>query len=201
VVARQKYLEKATDFRRQIKLLKGEDPNAPEKKPATRNGQPAVEPALPFDALFIPDYAERVGLIVPQLPFYGLRGLPLLGINGWNSPELLSLAGAYVEGAVFVDGFFRHSDYSFVKDFVNRCFEKFGEEPTILEAQGYDAAGILLSLAGRADIRTREDLRRVLGSLRDYPGVTGATSFDMDGDARKVLFLLQVRDGQIVQIN
>lgn len=201
VVARQKYLEKATDFRRQIKLLKGEDPNAPEKKPATRNGQPAVEPALPFDALFIPDYAERVGLIVPQLPFYGLRGLPLLGINGWNSPELLSLAGAYVEGAVFVDGFFRHSDYSFVKDFVNRCFEKFGEEPTILEAQGYDAAGILLSLAGRADIRTREDLRRALSSLRDYPGVTGATSFDMDGDAAKVLFLLQVRDGQIVQIN
>jgi branched-chain amino acid transport system substrate-binding protein len=204
IVARQSYADKATDFRRQIKLLKGENSNAPEEKPRPEPDQPTKleeEPELPFEALFIPDYADRVGLIVPQLPFYGIRNVQLLGINGWNSGELLRRGGAYVEGAVFVDGFFRHSDYPFVKDFVNRCFEKYGEEPTILEAQGYDGAGILLSLAARADVRSREDLRNALSIMRNYPGLTGATSFDLDGDARKVLFLLQVRDGAIVQIN
>ncbi|NIQ94532.1 MAG: hypothetical protein GWN87_10185, partial [Desulfuromonadales bacterium] len=62
-----------------------------------------------FDALFIPDYADRVGMIAPQLAYYGIEELPLLGINGWNSPDLLRVAGAFVEGAIFVDGFFAYS--------------------------------------------------------------------------------------------
>jgi branched-chain amino acid transport system substrate-binding protein len=200
IAARQDYPERATDFRRQIKLLKGEDPDAPDLEPDDHESGVA-EPPLPFEALFIPDYAQRIGLIAPQLPFYGIRDLQLLGINGWNSPDLLRRGGNFVEGAVFVDGFFRYSGYPFVKEFVNRSFERYGEEPTILEAQGFDAAGIMLSLAGRADVRTRDELRRALARLQNYPGVTGATSFDERGDAQKVLFLLQVKNGNIVQIN
>jgi branched-chain amino acid transport system substrate-binding protein len=44
-------------------------------------------------------------------------------------------------------------------------------------------------------------LRRALAQLQNYPGVTGATRFDLTGEADKVLFLLQVRNGTIVQIN
>ncbi len=211
VLNRQSYPEKATDFRRQIKLLKGEDPDAPdqgrEAGPETTPANPEEggvvpeEPAVAFDALFIPDYAEQVGLIAPQLAFYGIEELPLLGINGWNSPELLRVAGRYVEGAVFVDGFFRHSSYPFVQEFVKLYVEKYGEEPTILEAQGFDVAGILLAALDRSEVRTREDLWMALIQLRNYPGVTGATSFNEQGDAEKVLFLLQVQNGSIVQIN
>jgi ABC-type branched-subunit amino acid transport system substrate-binding protein len=202
IVASRSYAAEATDFRRQILLLKGEDPDAPEQPetPAT----PEVEqelPPLPFEALFIPDYAERVGLIAPQLAYYEIRDVTLLGINGWNDPELLRLAGVYVEGAVFCDGFYRYSPYPFVQAFVNSYFERFGEEPTILEAQGYDAAGILLAQLSRGEQLTRDDLRNALSRLQNYPGVAGATSFDAQGDAQKVLFLLQVQNGNIVQIN
>lgn len=192
IAARQSYAENATDFRRQIKLLKREDPQAPEPEPPR---------ALPFEALFIPDAADRVGLIAPQLAYYGIEKLPLLGINGWNSPDLVRLAGRFVEGAVFVDGFYRNSPFPFVQAFVERYLEKYGEEPSILEAQGYDAAGMLLTLLARPEIRTREELRLALSRMRNYPGVTGSTSFSSQGDAEKVLFLLQVQDGNIVQIN
>jgi len=200
VVARQIYGEDATDFRRQIKLIKGEDPDAPEPEPAQPD-EDIAQPPLPFEALFLPDYADRIGLLAPQLAFYGIEEIALLGINGWNSPDLVRLAGRFVEGAVFVDGFFRYSPYPFVQDFVDRYFEKYGEEPSILEAQGYDVAGILLFLLDRSEIRTREELRLALAQLRNYPGVTGATSFGLQGDAEKVLFLLQVQNGNIVQIN
>jgi branched-chain amino acid transport system substrate-binding protein len=192
IVARQSYAESATDFRRQIKLLKGENPQAPE---------PVSAKPLPFEALFIPDYADRIGLIAPQLAYYGIEKLPLLGISGWNSPDLIRLAGRSVEGAVFVDGFYRYSPYPFVQEFVDRYFEKYGEEPSILGAQGYDAAGILLTLLDRPGIRTREDLRLALAHLQNYVGVTGATSFSPQGDSEKVLFLLQVQNGVILQIN
>jgi branched-chain amino acid transport system substrate-binding protein len=203
IAAAQSYAEDATDFGRQIKLLKGENPDEPEP-PAPPGGAASTEkekPSLGFDALFIPDYADRVGLIAPQLAFYGIEGLPLLGINGWNSPDLIRLAGRYVEGAVFVDGFFRSSPNPTVKDFVSLYFEKYGEEPTILEAQGFDVADILLSLLDNPEIHSRDDLRQALAGLQNYPGVTGASSFDSDGDVEKGLFLLKVENGNIVQIN
>ena len=201
VVVRQSYSENATDFRRQIKLLKRENPEAPDPPPPGP-GKPAPSaPPLSFEALFIPDYADRVALIGPQLAYYGIEHVQLLGINSWNTPDLIRLGSQFVEGAIFVDGFYRYSPSPVVQEFVQHYFEKYGEEPSILEAQGYHAATILLSILDRSDIRTRQELRHALAGMRNYPGVTGMTTFTPGGDAEKVLFLLQVQNGSIVQIN
>lgn len=207
IIAEQSYLTDQTDFRHQVRLLQGLDPNAADEDEQEKDPDDLEalieeeEETLPFEALFVPDYADRISLIAPQLAFYGLEGVQLLGPNGWNDAELPQLTRQFVEGAVFTDGFFRHSTYPFVQEFVKRFFNQYGEEPSILEAQGYDIAGILLSLLNDSRVRSREDLRRALAQLQNYPGVTGATSFDFRGEADKILFLLQVQNGIIVQIN
>ena len=207
IVAEQSYQTDQTDFRYQVRLLQGLDPDAPdeEEDPADSEspeiaGEEEEEPP-PFEALFIPDYSDRISLIAPQIAFYGLEDIQLLGTNGWNDAELPRLARQFVEGAVFTDSFFLHSSYPFVQDFVADYFDRFGEEPTILEAQGYDIVGIMLTLLNDPDISSREDLRRALSQMQNFPGVTGATSFDLVGEADKILFLLQVQKGVIVQIN
>jgi len=206
IVADQSYFGDQTDFRRQVRLLQGLDPNAPDEEVQVNDSEnPAADTEEkippPFEALFLPDYADRISLIAPQLAFYGLEGVQLLGTNGWNDAELPRLTRQFIEGAVFTDGFFLHSTYPFIKEFVERYFNKFGEEPTILEAQGYDIAGIMLTLLNDPEVRSRDDLRRALAQLQNYPGVTGATRFDLIGEADKILFLLQVQNGTIVQIN
>ena len=213
LIAAERYSPEQTDFRRQVRLLLGLDPDAPdeeeqepeeatdEEEEETESGAEPEEEPPPFQALFIPDYADRIALIAPQLVFYGLKQVQLLGTNGWNDPELLQTAGQFIEGAIFADGFFRHSHYPFVQEFVQRYFAIYGQDPTILEAQGYDAAGILLTLFNSPDIVTREDVRRGLTEIQNFPGVTGATRFDAEGEADKVLFLLQVQDGIIAQRN
>jgi len=206
IVARQSYAESATDFRRQIKLLKGENPDLPDVEVEIPRSGPdkGIKPPpvpLPFQAVFLPDEAARMALVTPQLAFYGIEGAQLLGSNAWNTPELAKSSGRFVEGAVFPDGFFRDSSYPLVRQFVNRYTKKYQEEPSILAAQGYDAAGILLSLLDRPDVRSREGLRIALSQLRNYPGVTGATSFAASGEAEKDLYLLQVKNGNIVQLD
>lgn len=205
VVAEESYLTDQTDFRYQVRSLQGLDPNAPDEEQQTDPNHPdfvAQEEVLPpFEALFIPDYADRISLIAPQLAFYGLEEVQLLGTNGWNDAELPKLARQFVEGAVFTDGFFRHSTYPFIQEFVDLYFNRYQEEPTILEAQGYDTAGILLNLLNDPQVQSREDMRRALAQIQNYPGVTGATRFDFIGEADKVLFILQVQNGAIVQIN
>ena len=203
VIAAESYRDDDTDFGRQIKLLKGEDPSFTEEDMTELEILEDLFvpdfPPVDFDALFIPDYADRVGMIAPQLAYYGIEELPLLGINGWNSPELTRLAGDYVEGAIFVDGFYAYSPYPFVKEFVNRYFDKYGEEPTFIEAQGFDVANILISVLARDDVISRDDVRLALSQLANYPGVTGATSFNLVGDADKTLYILKVENGNIVQ--
>ncbi len=196
VVAMQSYPEKATDFRRQIKRLMGKDPDAPEADAKEKRRSPP-----PFDALLIPDYADKVALIAPQLVFYGLEGVNLLGINGWNSPDLLRQAGRFVEGAVFVDGFFLESPSPAVREFVARYRQAYGDDPTILEAQAFDTAGILLYLLSRPDVQNRRELRQALASLRNYPGVTGTTSFNRRGEAEKELFLIRIEKGGLQQVH
>lgn len=203
IVAEQSYLTEQTDFRRQVRLLQGLNPNAADEEPAKNPDGSYVEEKEPppFEALFVPDYADHISLIAPQLAFYGLEDVQLLGPSGWNDADLPRLTHQFVEGAIFTDGFFSHSSYPFVQEFVKRYFSQFDEEPTILEAQGYDIAGILLTLLNDSHVRSREDLRRAMAHLQDYPGVTGATRFDPMGEADKILFLLQVQNGTIVQIN
>jgi ABC-type branched-subunit amino acid transport system substrate-binding protein len=102
---------------------------------------------------------------------------------------------------VFVSGFFRYSPYPFVQDFVDRFFERYGTEPSLLEAQGYDVAGIMLSLLEQQVPANRENIGRGLMRMRNYPGVTGATGFTPAGDADKLLYLLGIQDGTLVQLN
>lgn len=206
VVAAQSYQTDQTDFRYQVRLLQGLDPKAPdeEEDPVdAENPEPEEEEESlpPFEALFVPDYSDRISLIAPQIAFYGLEDVQLLGTNGWNDAELPRLARQFVEGAVFTDSFFLHSSYPFVQEFVADFLTRFGEEPTILEAQGYDIVGIMLTLLNDPAIVNREDLRRALAQLQNFPGVTGATRFDLIGEAEKILFLLQIQNGVIVQIN
>ena len=205
VIALQDYASEANDFGRQIRRLKGESAYKVEKELTDEELLLDLfvpdPPPFEFEALFIPDYAERIGVIAPQLAYYGIEDVPLLGISSWNSPELLRTVGDYVEGAVFVDGFFAYSPYPFVKEFVDRYHEKHGEVPIFLQAQGYDAAGILLSLLDDPQLRTRDDLRLALSQLQTYPGVTGATTFNRIGEADKLLYLLQVHNGNIEQLN
>jgi len=190
----ESYDAKKTDFGDEIKALTGlnfQEEETEEEKP---------KPIIDFDALFIPDSYARVAMIAPQLAFYDVTGIQLLGTNAWNSKELLKRDSEYLEGAIFVDGFFRNSYYPSVRNFIDRFYFAYGREPTDMEALAYDAASIIVNILQNDKIKTRNDLMDNILQLHDYPGITGTTSFLEDGDAQKSLYVLMVRGNDIIQI-
>jgi len=158
------------------------------------------QPIVDFDALFIPDAPQKAGLIIPQLAFNDVEGIYLLGTNLWHSPTLIDMSREYVQGAIMADGFFAESRNSAVQQFV-KDFEKiYGEKPGVIEATTYDTASILFMLLGRDDIRFRSALRKALMQVDHFPGVTGLTSFDDLGEARKVPYLLRVKGDRFIEL-
>lgn len=199
LVAKQNYSDSESDFRTPIKLLKGENPATPDPvdKEARQRVRIAPGPELPFDVLFIPDVGERVALIASYLAYYGVENVLFLGTSAWNSPELLERSARYVEGAVFAVGFYPGSDQPRVQDFVMRYGNLYGEEPSLLEAEGYDLARLLIGLLEGGEIRTRSELRSALAKVKNYPGVSGDLSFDPLGDAVKKPVLLRIANGSL----
>lgn len=159
-----------------------------------------LPPIIDFDALFVPDAARRVGLILPQLRFFDVRDVTLLGTSDWNDNDLIEIAGRDARGAVFTDAFFAGSPFPFVKDFVKSYYSAYGAEPERLAATGYDAGALLRSILESRPTLSRQRLRDALLKVRDFPGVAGLTSFDASGGTHHSLYLLTVKRGAIEQL-
>ena len=198
------YSEDSTDFKKPISQLLWRNGERPVPQPISEDGEeeelPEAEyPQPPFHALFIPDFADRISLIAPQLMFYGIKDTTLLGINGWNSPDLAERAGRFLKDAVFVDAFFPGSNTPEVKFFIERYRQTYAEDPSILEAQAFEAANILLRSIDDPAVTNREELRQKLANLGDFHGITGTIGFDIFGEARKDLYLLGFKRNRIIE--
>lgn len=198
VIKSSQYRQGTTDFSDEVRRLFGVQ--VKERKEGRRRIK-EYTPASKVQALFIPDGAETVALIVPYLRYYNVKGVQLLGTNGWNSRRLVELGGESVEGAVFVDGFFPESTRPGAAQFARRFNEAYGRPPGVIEAQAYDAAAILISairLSGGASA-DRQTVKNRLRSIGDYTGAAGTLRFDGSGEAVKRLFYLTVKDGRITE--
>jgi len=191
----ESYSGKQTDFGKGIKALTGLDLSEKNKI----SGEKPI-PIVDFDALFIPDSYSTVNMIAPQLAFYDVIGVQLLGTSIWNSPDFLKKDSKYLEGAIFTDCFFLDSACPEVRNFIDHFYAACGREPGNMEALAYDATKIMTDMITEDNVETRDDLKDSLSQLEDYPGITGVTSFSGTGDAEKPLHILTVIDGEIVQI-
>ncbi len=198
VVILEPYQEGQTDFGEEIKkvfqIIEDSDSADDDRKRT-------FEPTIEFDALYIPDYSDRIVLIIPQLVYYNVKDLQLLGSNGWNSPRLMDVKRDYIEGAIFTDGFFINSKNRAIRSFKNNFEETFEILPGILEAQAFDATKMIISIINEKPMVDRASLKNYLYELKNYPGVTGQISFDQNGEAQKEIFLLKAENGRIVQVN
>ena len=86
------------------------------------------------------------------------------------------------------------------KNFVRNFTTNFGEDPTYLSAQAFDAANIVIKhiLMGVAN---RLKMKKSLESVRNFPGVTGMTTLLPSGDSEKNIFALTVKKNKIIQQN
>jgi branched-chain amino acid transport system substrate-binding protein len=158
-----------------------------------RKRDDALEPIVDFDALFIPDAAKKVGLITPQLAYSDIEDVVLMGTNLWHSQQLISMSQDYIQNAILTDGFFAESKDPKVRVFSKKFQDTFDERPGFIEAVAYDSAKILLQALTNPRIRFKSHLKDELLNLVDFPGVTGATSFDYKGDAIRNPYILRVK--------
>jgi branched-chain amino acid transport system substrate-binding protein len=210
IIAIDSYKEGETDFRAPIQRLKTEDlkkygvevpieqdpVKTQTKSPGKKGKRVLYSPG--FDAIFLPGRSTDVALLAAQLAFHDII-VPMLGTNGWNSPEFARIADRSIEGSVFVDGFFVDSPNPSVQEFVERYRRRYQTAPTLFAAQGYDAAHLVVE-ALRKGATSGEGIRDYLLLHHDLPTLAGPADFSPDGTLNRRVFLIQVKQGKLVQV-
>ncbi len=159
------------------------------------------KPVINFQALFIPDKASSVSLILPQIAYNDVTGIYLLGTNIWHDPALIKNAAEYAKNSVITEGYFADSKNLKAHEFAEEFYRLYNEKPGFIAAVAYDTAAMLIKTAMDPSINSRKALRDALAGKRIFDGVTGKTIFGDDGNARKELFFLTVKKGKFVEIN
>ena len=113
---------------------------------------------------------------------------------------MVSEGGKYVDGSIFVDGFFRDSPSPRIKRFVQEFSNTFDSDSTTLEAQAYDAVDLCVQVLTNQEIYSHRQMRDGLMGVMGFDGISGLTSFGLDGKPNKIPFILTVRKGEIQQI-
>ncbi|MBN1541491.1 penicillin-binding protein activator [candidate division KSB1 bacterium] len=152
-------------------------------------------PVTSIDGIFLPVYAEDLAYIAPQMALHNIQARPLGG-NFWADEELLQLQRSYINGAVFVTGFYL-AEYdpqyiAFQNDFRRTTSASPGESALY----GYNVMKLLIETidAGR---RQREELLKNLDSLTSLPVLGGEIVFQGGRRVNRALNLLEFRDGNI----
>jgi ABC-type branched-subunit amino acid transport system substrate-binding protein/predicted negative regulator of RcsB-dependent stress response len=201
VIAVESYEESDRDFSPQIKRLKAEDLKryGTTTTSKTSKGVIRVNYTPGFDAIFLPGDYEQIALIAPQLLFYDMK-VPLLGSNGWNSPDLFRFADKSIEGGVFVDGFFLDTPDPIVQDFVARYRKRYQTTPSLFSALAYDATRLVLE-AIRRGATDGKAVRDDLVAFTDLPTLGGPAAFGPSGTLDRRTYLIQVKQGKFVLLN
>ena len=117
--------------------------------------------------------------------------------------KLIELAGPAANGVYLTSTFVVESTEPHIAAFVKNYEARYASKPQQFAAQAYDATHIMLNAivtAGGANA-TRAKVRDALAATKDFPGVTGKTSFDpATREPIKLLSKLQVQDGKFVSV-
>ena len=148
------------------------------------------------DILYVPDYYQDDALIARQARKLGFAG-PILGGDGWDSPDLAKIGGQAVENCYFTNHYSNDDGRPIVGDFAARYKALYGEAPDALAALGYDSMTIMLDAIRRAGGTEGPALRDAIKAT-DIDVVSGHLSFDADRNPVKSAIIIQIQNGQQV---
>jgi len=176
ITAVEYYEQAATDFRTQLTKLWNEN----------------------IDAIYLPGYYSEIGLILRQAIEIEIE-TQFLSCVGFDNPKVIEIAGSAANGVIFARPFYNpESDNTIVKNFVDKFKKRYGSEPGIYAAHAYDALRIIAEAIKKGG-NSPEEIIEGLYTIKNFSGVTGETSFDVNGDVVKPIQFMKVHNGNFVK--
>jgi len=149
------------------------------------------------DAVYLAAYAPDLAKMIVGLRELGYKGT-IFTTSAFAAPEIIEQVGKPAEGVFLTQAAFdTTSDAPVVKAFVERYRDKYGVNPDLYAAHGYDTMMVLAEALKHGNAIDSEFWRDIR-SLRGYEGATGTIQFDERGDVQKFPRVYVVNNGSLI---
>lgn len=146
--------------------------------------------------IYVPTYYNQVGLIIKQARELGIE-LPMMGADGWDSPKLVSIAGAEnLENCCFTNHYSIEDPAERIQSFVKAYEEKYGDTPDAFAALGYDAGYLIAEAIKQAGSAEPEKIQQALANIKDFEGISGEMAIDAKHFTVKDLSIIKLVEGK-----
>ena len=174
VVATETFADKDTDFSAQLTKIQAANP----------------------DVIAVAGLYQEGALIAKKAREMGMNQ-PIIGNNGFNSPEYIKQAGAAADGTMVATPWNPERQSEKAQNFRKAFVAKYGHEPDQFSAQAYDAMYIIHEAVEQSGTTTdRKKFRDTLAKIKDFEGATGKFSFDDHRDPAMDLDVLVIKNGK-----
>jgi branched-chain amino acid transport system substrate-binding protein len=177
IVLEDQYDDKATDFSAQIAKVK----------------------ALPQqpDFFFISAMPYNVGPVIKQFRDAGITG-PIVGGDGYDTPDLVSVAGPAAENVFFTTHALMDAQGGTegIKKFIAAYNKEYGHDPeNAFAALGYDTMYLMADAIKRAGSTDSAAITKAIEETKNFPGITGSITFGDSHVPQKGVTVIAVKDG------
>lgn len=154
------------------------------------------------DVLVFTGYYTEAALIQREAKKQGLD-ITLIGGDGLYGKDLIKLGGDAVEGKViYYCGFSSDQPSPETAKFLKDYEARYKEKPDMFSAQYYDAVMIIAKAMTEANSTDPAVFKKQLAQTKDYPGVSGNTTFGPDREPIKSpICLITVKNGEFVLLD
>ena len=173
IVAKEAYTQNDPDYKGQLTKIRNLNP----------------------DVIYIPGYYSQVGIIARQARELGMN-MPLLGGDGWDSPDLFKLGGEALKNTFISNHYSADNPAPEIQNFVKAYKAKFNVVPDSLAALAYDSAKVLADAIKRAGGTDSAKLKDAINATKEFPGVTGKITLDASRNAVKPAVVLETNPAE-----
>lgn len=148
------------------------------------------------DVIVVCSYYQEGSRILKKIREMGMDQ-PVLGDNGFVSPELGKMAGAAADNVYVSSMWSADRKDEKVQKFVENYTKAYGRAPDQFAASAYDGVYMAMDAMQRAGTTTdHKKIRDALAQMKDFKGVCGTFSFDEKRDPVVDLILMKMQDGE-----
>lgn len=148
------------------------------------------------DVIVVCSYYQEGSRILKKMREMGMDQ-PVLGDNGFVSPELGKMAGAAADNVYVSSMWSAERKDEKVQKFVENYTKAYGRAPDQFAASAYDGVYMAMDAMQRAGTTTdHKKIRDALAAMKDFKGVCGTFSFDEKRDPVVDLILMKMQDGK-----
>lgn len=148
------------------------------------------------DVIVVCSYYQEGSRILKKMREMGMDQ-PVLGDNGFVSPELGKMAGAAANNVYVSSMWSADRKDEKVQKFVENYTKAYGRAPDQFAASAYDGVYMAMDAMQRAGTTTdHKKIRDALAQMKDFKGVCGTFSFDEKRDPVVDLILMKMQDGK-----